>query len=123
VALVALDCCRNAPPGAPGSSGGLASVVLPTTSEVTAGGDGKKDASGGTLVLFATAPNAAAEDASTRLPGHSPFTAALLPCLARGRRLCDIAPAVTDAVQKDTRGKQTPWSSSCLGAQAGSLAL
>jgi uncharacterized caspase-like protein len=111
--LVALDCCRSAPQLA---SGGLASVVVPPAAQDGAG-------AGGTLVAFATAPDAAAEDASTVLPGHSPFTAALLPRLRRGQPLRDIMPAVTDAVRADTSGKQTPWASSCLGAAAGRMTL
>jgi hypothetical protein len=111
--LVALDCCRSAPQLA---AGGLASVVVAPAAQDGAG-------AGGTLVAFATAPDAAAEDASTVLPGHSPFTAALLPRLRRGQPLRDIMPGVTDAVRADTSGTQTPWASSCLGAAAGRMTL
>jgi hypothetical protein len=102
---VLLDCCRNVPDflaelGAKRSIG--STRALPT---------GMSDASPklhDVMVTFATAPGTEALDRSTRLRSHSPFTAALLTALERPLRLLDLNPLLTDAVLKDTGGKQRP---------------
>jgi uncharacterized caspase-like protein len=129
VSLIALDCCRSPPQlgtatrGGGGAARGLAHVTAPARGESEEEED-DEHADGGTLVAFATAPGEEAEDASSRVPQHSPFTAALMEQLRQpGRQLRDLMPEVTSAVQADTRRKQTPWASSSLTAAAARLTL
>ncbi len=117
---VLLDCCRNVPDflaelGAKRSIG--SARALPT---------GMSDASPklhDVMVTFATAPGTEALDRSTRLRSHSPFTAALLTALERPLRLLDLNPLLTDAVLKDTGGKQRPHVGGSYGTEAGNLRL
>ena len=75
------------------------------------------------MVTFATAPGTEALDRSTRLRSHSSFTAALLTALEKPLRLLDLNPLLTDAVLKDTGGKQRPHVGGSYGTEAGNLRL
>ncbi len=64
-----------------------------------------------------------AQDASTRVPGHSPFTAALIASLQTPRRLNDLGMFLNDAVKSDTGGAQVPFVTASFSTEAGSLVL
>ena len=64
-----------------------------------------------------------AKDASTVLPEHSPFTAALLGTITKpDLPLGLLVPCIKDAVVKDTAGVQIPEVKHDLG-QAGALTV
>jgi uncharacterized caspase-like protein len=117
---VLLDCCRNVPDflaavGGTRAVGGARSLPA-----------GLSDASPrlkDLMVTFATAPGAVALDGSTLVPGHSPFTAALLTALQAPRALIHLNPFLTDAVAADTQGRQRPHVGGSYGTEAGSLML
>jgi hypothetical protein len=116
---VLLDCCRNVPDfladlGAKRSVG---------TRALPAGMGDAKLSLADLMVTFATAPVREALDRSSRMPGHSPFTAALLKALAAPRRLVDLNPFLTDEVSADTSGKQRPHVGGSYGTEAGNLML
>jgi uncharacterized caspase-like protein len=116
---VLLDCCRNVPDflaelGATRSAGTRA---LPTGMA-----DCKTDTEN-LLVVFATAPGTCALDHSTRLPDHSPFTAALLRTFEAPRRLNDLGMFLVDEVQRDTDRQQRPQKVDSFGTEAGSIVL
>ena len=75
------------------------------------------------MVTFATAPGTEALDRSSRVAGHSPFTAALLKALAAPRRLLELNPFLTDEVAADSGGKQRPHVGGSYGTEAGNLML
>jgi uncharacterized caspase-like protein len=116
---VLLDCCRNVPDflaelGATRSAGARA---LPM---------GMADCKASTenlLVAFATAPGTCALDRSSRLPDHSPFTAALLRTLEAPRRVNDLGMYLVDEVQRDTGKRQRPQTAASFGTEAGSILL
>ena len=117
---VLLDCCRNVPDflaelGATRSAG--ATRALPM------GMADVKTATDNLLVAFATAPGTCALDRSSRLPAHSPFTAALLKALEAPRRLNDLGMALVDEVLRDTRSQQRPQAVANYGTEAGTLML
>ena len=63
------------------------------------------------MVGFAAAAGAAALDASRAVPGHSPYTAALLQHFTQpGLKLDRALARVTDSVVADTGGAQEPAS-------------
>ena len=62
-------------------------------------------------------------DSSTRVPGHSPFTAALLKALEAPRRLNDLNPFLTTEVVADSGGKQRPHVGGSYDIDAGNLML
>ena len=102
---VLLDCCRNVPDflaelGAKRSIG--------STRALPSGMSEPSPKVHDVMVTFATAPGTEALDRSTRLRSHSSFTAALLTALEKPLRLLDLNPFLTDAVLKDTGGKQRP---------------
>jgi uncharacterized caspase-like protein len=118
---VLLDCCRNVPDflallGAKRSAGGT------RTLPVGMRGDAKPSLAD-LMVTFATAPGTEALDRSNRVPGHSPFTAALLKALAAPRRLVDLNPFLTDEVVADSGGEQRPHVGGSYGTEAGNLIL
>lgn len=118
---VLLDCCRSVPDflaelGAQRTVGGGTRALpvgmmhaLPRLNDV--------------MVTFATAPGMEAQDRSSRMPEHSPFTAALLRALGSRRRLLDLNPFLTDAVVRDTAGQQRPHVGGSYGTLAGNLTL
>ncbi len=118
---VLLDCCRNVPD------------FLATLGATRSGSGGVRALPSGMgeaaprlhdlMVTFATAPGTEALDRSSRLPGHSPFTAALLNAFAAPKRLVDLNPFLTDEVGADTAGKQRPHVGGSYGREAGNLLL
>lgn len=106
--VVLLDCCRDWPKdlqppktrtaGAQPAGGGLAEV---TSSALASSG-------ATSLIAFATAPNKVALDSSSRLPGHSPFAAAVLDAIngPEGLTLQGLSERITELVKSDTRGAQ-----------------
>jgi hypothetical protein len=118
---VLLDCCRNVPDflaelGAKRSAGG-GTRALPAG--MTDAAPQLRDL----MVTFATAPGTEAFDCSSRTPGHSPFTAALLKALETPRRLLELNPFLTDEVAADSGGKQRPHVGGSYGTEAGNLLL
>jgi hypothetical protein len=121
---VLLDCCRNVPDflaalGATRSVGG-------GTRALAAGMGEASPRLRDLMVTFATAPGTCALDRSTRVPRHSPFTAALLQALSGGeapRRLLELNPFLTDAVSADSGGAQRPHVGGSYGTEAGNLLL
>ena len=116
---VLLDCCRNVPDflaelGATRSAG---------TRALPAGMADVKTATDNLLVAFATSPGTCALDRSSRLPSHSPFTAALLKALEAPRRLNDLGMVLVDEVLRDTASKQRPQAVANYGTEAGTLML
>ena len=104
VSLVLLDCCRNWPfrdgKRSLGGKRGLGDANVSALSH---------EDNIGAMVGYAAAAGAAAKDASSRMPGHSPYTAALLQHLAQpGLQLDMTLGLVTDFVRDDTGGQQTP---------------
>jgi uncharacterized caspase-like protein len=113
-AVVLLDCCRTRPQfmrslSRGESRGGLANVSAHSM-----------QADGGTLIAFATGPDRVAKDSSTRIPGHSPFTAALITRLATeaDAPLHNLFMRITSDVLADTGDEQEPWVQSSLRATA-----
>ena len=115
VSMVLLDCCRNWP-FRDGSLGGLS--ALRGLGGAKRRGLGQVDArpmshddSIGSMISFAAAAGAAALDSCKHVPGHSPYTAALLQVFALPGIKLDLALArVTDFVVRDTGGVQEPAS-------------
>ena len=120
---ILLDCCRNTPDfvalapsksrGADGTSRslplGLADVSLRLRD---------------LMVTFATAPGTCALDCSSRMPSHSPFTAALLKALAvPGLTLLRLNPLLTQEVEADTGGVQRPYVGGSYGLEAADVVL
>ncbi len=96
--LIILDACRDAPEGIGDdvSSSGLADVT----------------ASGETLVAFATAAGAVADDGAGL---NSPYTAALVSALMiEDQEIHAVLRHVRSSVRKATAGRQLPWVSSSL---------
>lgn len=117
---VLLDCCRNVPDfladlGAKRSAGG--------TRALPAGMGDARPSLANLMVTFATAPGTEALDRSSRVPGHSPFTAALLKAFAVRLRLLELNPFLTDEVAADSGGKQRPHMGGSYGTEAGNLLL
>lgn len=76
------------------------------------------------LVVFATAPGSKAADQSTRMPDHSPFTAALLKTLSTpGLPLRELSEKLKDEVKADTararEGPQIQYIGGSFSSQAG----
>ena len=95
--VVILDACRNRPfPQTRSAGGGLAYMRGPS----------------GSLIAYSTAPGAVAVDGTGR---HSPYATALAEAIrVPGGRIVDVFREVRVAVEKETRGRQTPWESSSL---------
>ena len=95
--VVILDACRNRPfPRARSATGGLAYMRGPS----------------GSLIAYSTAPGAVAVDGDGR---HSPYATALAKGIREpGVRIVDVFRQVRIAVERETRGQQTPWESSSL---------
>jgi uncharacterized caspase-like protein len=124
--VVLLDCCRNVPNfkgladreaaknrGAAGTRDMLCGLAEPV---------GKK--LNDLLVVFATAPGSTAADQSTRMPEHSPFTAALLKTFTiPALPLRELGEKLKDEVEADTArardGPQTPYVSATFSSKAG----
>jgi uncharacterized caspase-like protein len=120
-AAVWLDCCRNVPDflaaaGAARSAGG-------GTRALPAGMESARTSLPNLMLTFATAPGDVAQDRSTRLAAHSPFTAALLKALSAPLRLNDLNPFLTDEVVADSGGKQRPHVGGTYGVSAGNLLI
>jgi uncharacterized caspase-like protein len=118
---IMLDCCRNVPdflPGAHRGGGGAVRSGMGSVNTVPLGAD-----DGGLVITFATAPGTCAKDASSRVPGHSPFTAALLEALRKPRQLKDLLPFLRDEVLADTKREQCPWVGGSFSTEAGNLRL
>jgi hypothetical protein len=118
---VLLDCCRNVPDflaqlGATRSASG-------GTRALPAGMGEAAPRLRDLMVTFATAPGTEALDRSSLLPGHSPFTAALLKAFAAPKRLLELNPFLTDQVVADSGGKQRPHVGGSYGTEAGNLLL
>ncbi|MEM5790380.1 MAG: caspase family protein, partial [Syntrophobacteraceae bacterium] len=96
--LVILDACRDNPFARSfrSVSTGLASINAP----------------GGTLIAYATAPGAVANDG----PGENGvYTGELVKAMSQpGLKIEDVFKQVRSAVREATRGKQIPWESSSL---------
>jgi len=96
--IVILDACRDNPFARSFRSSvqGLASMNAPT----------------GTIVAYATAPGAVANDG----PGdHGVYTGELVKAMeAPGLRIEDVFKQVRSSVRETTQGKQVPWESSSL---------
>ena len=124
--MVLLDCCRNVPdfkeladreaaitravPGHRAVLSGLSAPVRQLLDDM--------------LLVFATAPGKTASDQSTRMPQHSPFTAALLKTLSiPGLPLRELSEKLHDEVKADTAGApggpQIPYISGSFSSQAG----
>lgn len=116
---VLLDCCRNVPDflAVLGATRSLGNRALPT------GMADAKPSADNMMLAFATAPGACAKDRSSRLPQHSPFTAALLLALEQPRRLNDLPMFLVDAVRSDTGEEQRPQHVVTFGTEAGTLML
>ena len=126
-AAIWLDCCRNVPPfleelGATRSMGG-AGMSAAAAAAMPSGMGQVAPQLANLLITFAAAPGMVAWDNSSRLPAHSPFTAALLAALATPRRLLELAPFLTDEVSADTRGAQRPHVGGSYGIVAGNILL
>lgn len=95
--VVILDACRNRPfPRSRSAGGGLAYMRGPS----------------GSLIAYSTAPGAVAVDGTGR---HSPYATALAKAIrVPGVRIVDVFREVRVAVEKETKGRQTPWESSSL---------
>jgi hypothetical protein len=96
--IVILDACRNNPfrTQARGVTRGLAPTLAPT----------------GTYIAYAAAPGQVAFDGNAR---NSPYTSALVDELAQpGLRLEDVFKRVGARVVGETKGSQTPWTSSSI---------
>jgi uncharacterized caspase-like protein len=122
VSTVLLDCCRDVPAFLPGAHrsasssavrGGMGAIAQPPLS----------DDAGGIFVAFATAPGRTARDESSRIKGHSPFTAALLSGLRTPRRLNDLQMFLNDEVMADTGNEQRPFITASFCTEAGNLVL
>lgn len=76
-------------------------------------------------MTFACAPGKEAMEQSTRLPSHSPFTAAFLGALqiTAGIKLKDLTSHLVDAVSCDTNCEQLPYVSGTFGVDAGRIVL
>jgi len=119
---VFLDCCRNVPDfwAMMGAKGRGVGGVRSLPSGMGAVSPGLRDL----MVTFATAPGMVALDRSTRLPSHSPFTAALLSALSvPGLSLLHLNPMLTDEVAADSGGRQVPHVGGSYGIEAGNLVL
>jgi hypothetical protein len=117
---ILLDCCRNLPDflaelGAKRSTGG--------TRALPAGMSEAAPRLRDLMVTFATAPGSEALDSSSRMPNHSPFTAALLKAFEAPKRLLELNPFLTDEVHQDSNGKQRPFIGGSFGSEAGNLLL
>jgi hypothetical protein len=119
---VLLDCCRNVPDFL-AALGAKRSVGSGGTRALPAGMSEAAPRLADLMVTFATAPGTEALDRSSRLPSHSPFTAALLAVLAAPKRLVDLNPFLTDAVHADSGGKQRPHVGGSYGTEAGNMLL
>jgi uncharacterized caspase-like protein len=116
---VLLDCCRNVPDFLAdlGANRSVGTRALP------AGMGDAKPSLADLMVTFATAPGKEALDRSSRVPGHSPFTAALLKAFAAPKRLLELNPFLTDEVAADSGGRQRPHVGGSYGTEAGNLLL
>ncbi|MBP2231675.1 hypothetical protein J2847_004994 [Azospirillum agricola] len=98
--IVILDACRDNP--------------LPSRGRSASRGLARLEMGSGTYIAFATAPGASADDGSGR---NGRFTAALLQALRKPeRRIEDIFIDVVNMVERESGGKQSPWTSSNLRA-------
>jgi uncharacterized caspase-like protein len=123
--VVLLDCCRNVPdflPGAHRGGGGSGGALRGGLGSVSTAPLGSED-DGGLVITFATAPGTCAKDASSRVPGHSPFTAAVLAALRAPRQLKDLLPFLRDEVMADTQREQCPWVGGSFSTEAGNLRM
>jgi hypothetical protein len=96
--IVILDACRNNPFARRFRSvtGGLAAIQAPS----------------GTLIAYATAPGAVADDGNAR---HGVYTQEVLKQIrVPGLKVEEVFKRVRMAVREKTYGKQTPWESSSL---------
>jgi hypothetical protein len=128
---VILDCCRDVPnfklladEEAFKSRGlGRASLTMPSGMGEMSYKKGER-ALEHLLFMFATAAGKTARDKSTRLPNHSPFTAALLKAFSTpGLPLRQLSEMIVDEVKADSGGEQLPWHSGSFGSTAGGATL
>jgi len=107
VRLVLLDACRDNP-----FAGPLARAMGATRGAAVGNGLAKIDAATGTLLAYATAPDAVALDGQG---SHSPFAAALLEYIADPRlEVRQMLTRVRASVVAETEGRQVPWDTSSL---------
>ena len=107
--IVILDACRDNPFAARIARAGGATRALQITEGLAQAGNVGRD----TLVAYATAANALADDGSDR---HSPYTTALLKHLETpGLEINLLFGRVRDSVFEATAGRQTPFTYGSLG--------
>jgi Caspase domain len=116
---VFLDCCRNVPDflAELGAHRAVGKRALPS------GMADCKASNENMLVAFATSPGNCALDRSSRLPDHSPFTAALLRVMDAPCRLNDLGMYLVDEVKRDTNNAQHPQKVDNFGVDAGTAVL
>ena len=106
VNLIFLDACRDNPLARSFAS------RLGTRSTAVGSGLAAIQSGGGTMIAYATEPNAVALDGEGR---NSPFTAALLRHISTpGLEIGLLMRRVRSEVHQVTHGKQTPWDHSSL---------
>lgn len=104
--IVFLDCCRNNPLPAT-----LGQDELSRTVRAQSGLAGI-DVPNGAFIAFATQPDNVAVDGTGE---NSPFTAALIDCIARpDESISEIMIHVRRTVHQTTKGRQIPWDRSAL---------
>ena len=107
--IVILDACRDNPFAARIARAGGATRALQIAEGLAQAGNVGRD----TLVAYATAANALADDGSDR---HSPYTTALLKHLETpGLEINLLFGRVRDSVFEATAGRQTPFTYGSLG--------
>ena len=107
--IVILDACRDNPFAARIARAGGATRALQITEGLAQAGNVGRD----TLVAYATAANALADDGSDR---HSPYTTALLKHLETpGLEINLLFGRIRDSVFEATAGRQTPFTYGSLG--------
>ena len=133
--IVMLDCCRDVPD----FTALAADFAAGKARAIGGGGGGTRGFPSGLcpgargtdniMVSFATGPGSVAQDRSTIMPAHSPFTAALVRLFSggggapHGRRLNDLNSYLVEELKRDTGGRQKPHVAACFDAEAGNIRL